>query len=73
MDPKAERTTVDEWCATWREGYAVQRASTVRQADVHLARIREHFGPMRLGAVRPSHVRSWTAALQAEGLSASYG
>ena len=30
------------------------------------------FGAMRLGAVRPSHVKSWTARLRAEPLEASY-
>jgi integrase len=39
---------------------------------VHLARIVEHFGPMPLSAVRPSHVKAWTAKLRAEGLADSY-
>ncbi len=38
----------------------------------HLARIRAAFGPMQLGAVRPSHVRTWCAQLSAEGLADSY-
>ncbi|MEZ0490783.1 tyrosine-type recombinase/integrase [Kineococcus sp. TBRC 1896] len=72
VDPKTARVSVAEWCTTWRNGYAGNRASTVRQAEVHLARIVAEFGPMRLADVRPSHVRSWLARLQAEGLSASY-
>lgn len=70
--PKTARTTVAEWCDTWLEGYRGNRASTVRQAEVHLLRIRSAFGPMRLGAVRPSHVRTWVAQLAAEGLADSY-
>jgi site-specific recombinase XerD len=44
----------------------------VRQAEVHIARIRQAFGSMQLSAVRPSHVRTWTSQLAAEGLSESY-
>ena len=40
---------------------------------MHLARIVEHFGPMPLSAMRPSHVKAWTAKLRAaEGLAHSY-
>lgn len=72
VDPKTARTTVEQWCATWLEGYATRRASTLRQAGVHVRRIVEAFGPMQLQAVRPSHVRSWTAGLKAAGMSDSY-
>lgn len=72
VDPKTARTTVEQWCTTWLEGYATRRASTVRQAQVHVAQIVAAFGPMPLAGVRPSHVRSWTAKLQAEGLAPSY-
>ncbi len=71
-DPKTARTTVGEWCDVWLAGYATRRASTVRQARVHVAQIRAEFGAMPLSAVRPSHVRSWTSRLRDEGLSASY-
>src|SRR3954468_62026 len=70
--PRQARTTVAEWCDTWLRGYRGNRASTVRQAEVHLARIKQAFGPMQLGAVRPSHVRTWLAQLSAEGLATSY-
>jgi len=70
--PRQARVTVGEWCDTWLEGYRGNRASTVRQAEVHLARIRAAFGSMQLGAVRPSHVRTWCAQLAAEGLADSY-
>jgi integrase len=71
-DPKTARTTIAEWCETWLAGYATRRASTVRQAQVHVAQIVAEFGTMPLSAVRPSHVRSWTSRLRAEPLEASY-
>ncbi len=71
-DPETARTTVGEWSATWLEGYATRRPSTVRQAKVHLSQINAAFGPMQLSAVRPSHVKSWTADLQRAGLAPSY-
>jgi integrase len=70
--PKNAKTTVAEWCTTWLDGYGTRRASTVRQARVHVAQIVTAFGPMRLAAVRPSHVKSWTAKLAEDGLAASY-
>lgn len=72
VSPKTAKTTVAEWCQTWLAGYGTRRASTVRQARVHVAQIVAAFGPMRLGAVRPSHVRSWTAKLRQDGLADSY-
>jgi integrase len=72
VDPKTARTTVEAWCDTWLEGYATRRPSTVRQAEVHVRQIKAAFGAMPLAAVRPSHVRSWTARLKAEGLATSY-
>jgi integrase len=70
--PRQARTTVGEWCDTWLAGYRGKRPSTVRQAEVHILRIREAFGDLQLGAVRPSHVRTWCAQLAAEGLAESY-
>jgi integrase len=72
VDPRTARITVEEWCRTWVDGYATRRASTVRQARVHLRQITAAFGPMPLNAVRPSHVRSWTARLNEQGLAPSY-
>lgn len=71
VDPKTARTTVEAWCATWLDGYRTRRASTVRQAEVHVRLIVAAFGPMQLAQVRPSHVRSWTAKLLADGYAAS--
>lgn len=70
--PRLARTTVGEWCDTWLEGYRGNRPSTVRQAEVHIERIKATFGPLQLGAVRPSMVRTWCAQLAAEGLADSY-
>jgi integrase len=57
-------------CGAWTRVAGI--ASTVRQAKVHVAQIVAEFGSMPLAAVRPSHVRSWTSRLKAEGLAASY-
>lgn len=72
VTPRKARTTVDEWCDTWLAGYRGKRKSTVRQAEVHIARIRAAFGPLPLGSVRPSQVKTWCAELAAEGLADSY-
>ncbi|MGI8869235.1 MAG: site-specific integrase [Mycobacteriales bacterium] len=72
IDPKTAQTTVTQWSATWLAGYRTRRKSTVRQAEVHLAKIVEAFGPMWLAAVRPSHVRAWTSQLADAGVAPSY-
>ena len=72
VDPKTAKTTVDQSCTTWLGGYATRRPSTVRQAEVHVKQIKAAFGWMPLAAVRPSHVKSWTAKLKSNGLSTSY-
>lgn len=70
--PENAKTTVEQWCETWVDGYGTRRTSTVRQARVHIAVIVEHFATMPLGSVRPSHVKGWTAKLRAEGRADSY-
>ncbi|MFI5803000.1 tyrosine recombinase XerC [Streptomyces sp. NPDC051561] len=72
VDPKSRKITVDEWCDKWIEGYAVNRASTVRQAKVHLGRIRKEFGPLPIASIQPSAVKAWLARLKKEGLQQSY-
>lgn len=72
VDPKARKTTVDQWCDKWMEGYGSRRSSSVRQAKVHLARIRKEFGSHPIGSVKPSAVKAWLTGLKLEGLSASY-
>ncbi len=70
--PKTGRTTVTEWCDTWLDGYRTRRKSTVRQAEVHIKIIKEHFGPVPASAVKPSDVKGWTAKLKADGRADSY-
>jgi integrase len=72
IDPKTARITLEQWADTWLIGYATRRRSTVRQAKVHLAQIKAEFGAVQLAAVRPSHVKSWTARLREQGLADSY-
>lgn len=72
VDPRTSRMTVEAWCTTWLAGYATRRASTVRMAHVHVAKIVDHFGGCRLDSIRPSDVKAWTVRLQAEGRADSY-
>ncbi len=72
VDPKTAKTTVEQWCDAWLEGYGTRRESSVRAAKVHIAQIKAAFGSMPLSAVRPSHVRAWTAKLRGDGKAASY-
>ncbi|MDN4595913.1 tyrosine-type recombinase/integrase [Leifsonia virtsii] len=69
--PKTAKVTMREWCSTWIDGYATNRASTVRQARTHLVRISAKFGDRPLGSIRPSEVKHWMAELKAEGLADS--
>jgi integrase len=72
VDPKTARTTVEQWCATWLEGYKSRRPGTVKMARVHIAHINMEFGSQRIGDVRPSQVRAWTARMTTEGRAKSY-
>lgn len=72
IEPAAMKMTVAQWCDRWLEGYATHRTSTVRQARVHIALIKAEFGDLPLTAVKPSHVKRWTAKMQAEGRAQSY-
>ena len=72
VSPKTARLTVGEWSDTWLAGYRTRRKSTVRQAEVHLALIKDHFGAVPMSKVKPSDVRGWTAKLKAEGRAPSY-
>lgn len=73
VSPRTAKMTVGEWCDVWLEGYGTKRASTVRQARVHIKAIKAHFGTMRVGAVKPSHVKAWTAKLsEAYAVSTTY-
>jgi hypothetical protein len=70
--PKVARLTVGEWSGKWLDGYRTRRKSTVRQAEVHLKLIKEHFGAVPMASVKPSDVRGWTAQLKAKGRADSY-
>jgi integrase len=72
VDPTKARTTVGEWADTWLEGYARNRASTVRQARVHINVIKDDLGSRPLRSVRPSEVRSWVVQLAGRGYADSY-
>lgn len=71
-EPKIAKTTVEQWCTEWLNGYGTRRKSTVRQTRTHVAQITKEFGTMPLGSVRPSHVKSWCAKLLADGYTPSY-
>ena len=71
-DPRHAKMTVSAWCDSWLEGYGVNRDSTVRQAEMHVAKIKAEFGSERLSSITPTQVKNWMAKLQTEGLSASY-
>jgi integrase len=70
--PRDARLTVGEWCDKWLAGYGTRRASTVRQAEVHIKVIKAYFDAVPMSAVRPSDVRAWTVALKKEGRADSY-
>lgn len=72
VDPATAKITMGEWTATWLEGYRTRKPRTVRQAEVHVAKIDEQFAGRRLSTIRPSDVKSWTVKLKAEGLADSY-
>jgi hypothetical protein len=59
-------------CASFLDGYKVNRDSTVRAARIHIRQIVAEFGGMALAAVRPSQVKAWVARLRADGMETSY-
>lgn len=68
--PRDASMTFRDWSARWLDGYAVNRASTVRQARSHVRRLNEEFGDVELRDIRPSTVRTWLARLDhVEGLA----
>lgn len=70
--PNDAKMTVREWCDKWLAGYGTRRASTVRQAEVHVKIIKAHFGSVPMSAIKPSDVRAWTVVLKREGRADSY-
>ncbi|MFN7244700.1 MAG: tyrosine-type recombinase/integrase [Dietzia cercidiphylli] len=69
--PDDAALTVEQWCEKWLKAYGVNRPSSVRQAKTHVKRIIAGLGDERLCDVRPTMVRAWIAALQADGLAES--
>jgi hypothetical protein len=63
---------VGQWCDAWLKNYATRKPSTVRQARVHVAKIKEEFAGRRLDSIKPSEIRAWTVRLKEEGHAASY-
>jgi integrase len=70
--PRDARITVGQWCTTWLQTYGTRKRSTVRQAQVHVDRIIEEFGPRRLDSLRPSEIKTWLARLKEDGYTDSY-
>jgi hypothetical protein len=61
------RAEVQRWLDT-----ETAKLVTGTWVDPRAAKITEAFGSRRLDSIRPSEVKSWTAALHAEGLAESY-
>ncbi len=72
LEPAKARVTLGEWAESWLRGYERHRASTVRQARVHIRVITEDLGHRPLKSVRPSEVRTWVVSLSGRGYSPSY-
>lgn len=70
--PAKARITVGEWAETWLRGYERHRASTVRQARVHVRVIVDDLGSRPLRDVRPSEVRQWVVQLATRDYAPSY-
>jgi integrase len=71
VSPKTAKMTLGEWCDTWLAGYGTNRPSTVRQARVHVKRIKAKFETRPIGSIRPSEVKNWMSELKTEGLADS--
>lgn len=48
------------------------RSTAPRRAEMHLSKIKAHFGPRRLSSITPIQVKNWMAKLQEDGLKPSY-
>jgi integrase len=70
--PKTANTTVSERCEIFLQTYATRKRSTVRMAEVHVAKIKAEFGPRRLDSIQPSEIKSWMVKLKTEGYAPSY-
>lgn len=72
LAPSKTRTTIGEWAETWLKGYERHRASTVRQARVHVRVISDDLGSRPLRDLRPSEVQQWVVQLSGRGYAPSY-
>ena len=70
--PRDAKITVAQWCTTWLRAYGTRKPSTVRMAEVHIAKIVAAFGPRRLDSIRESEIKSWLVDLKEEGYRPSY-
>lgn len=70
--PRHGRLTVKSWNEQWIKAYGTRRASTVRQAKVHVGLIDKHLGTMLLADVKPSTVKGFMSALREAGYADSY-
>jgi integrase len=70
--PRDAQMTVQEWCDDWIKGYAINRDSSARVARTQIRKIVAEFGDKQLSAVRPSHIKAWTAKLKKDGDEPSY-
>lgn len=64
VEPARARMSLGDWAETWMQGYERHKASTARQARVHLKVIVADLGHRPLRQVRPSEVRTWVTSLQ---------
>lgn len=71
VSPKDAKVTVSAWCDSWLAAYGTRRASSVRNARTHVARIKGYFGSTPLNAVKPSDVKAFTVALKAHPYATS--
>lgn len=72
LPPSKSRVTVGEWAETWLRGYERHRASTVRQARVHVRVIVDDLGSRPLRDLRPSEVQQWVVQLSGRDYAPSY-
>ena len=65
------KTTVEQWCEQWFEGYKGHRPNSVSSARTMIGMINREFGELTLADVRPSQVKSWCARLKTDGYAVS--
>jgi integrase len=65
--PKTAKTTVAQWCDTWLKAYASRKRSTVRMAEVHIAKIKAEFvgyAPSYIFALHSRMAQLYSDAIQ---------